>query len=271
MCCERGTCGEATTRALDTTFAGSSGLSRGTVAGWTGALRFTQPLHCGDRALTPAPDAAAVSNGEKPMSRLRRRHIFIPLAICLIVPAVTALGMGGATLGASSSATTDEFPIKASDDAYGYDRNPNSIRSQSVRYSLPRSPKRASRPSCLPMGAIGVAENGVAIFNALDALDRDAVAHEVQDNCGGHPQMSGLYHYHAIPACLTKGESKHRASGLVGYALDGYPIYGPRGGGGKLLSNDDLDACHGQTSKVRFEGRRQRIYHYNATLEYPYT
>jgi len=300
------------------------------------------------------------------MSRLRRTHIFIPLAICLIVPAVTALGMGGATLGATSSATTDptalpigdgrvttsgprrgyvyscgsgfapaggppggggaqvegpwiksdgtydltakatvdgsvrwrnaklrrsktkrrrtysgnglpkrvttgEFPIKATDDAYSYDRNPNSIRSQSVRYSLPRSPKRASRPSCLPMGAIGVAENGVAIFNALDALDRDAVAHEVQDNCGGHPQMSGLYHYHAIPACLTKGESKRRASGLVGYALDGYPIFGPRGHGGKLLSNDELDACHGKTSKVFYEGRWRRIYHYNATLEYPYT
>lgn len=74
MCCERGTCGEATTRALDTTFAGSSGLSRGTVAGWTGALRFTQPLHCGDRALTPAPDAAAVSNERPPRQAAQQRR-----------------------------------------------------------------------------------------------------------------------------------------------------------------------------------------------------
>lgn len=166
---------------------------------------------------------------------------------------------------------TGEFPIRSSDDAYQYDRNPNSIRSQSVRYSLPTHPRAASTPSCLPMGAIGIAKNGVAIFNALDAGDRDAVAHEVQDRCGGHPQMSGVYHYHDIPSCLTKGESKHRASGLVGYALDGYPIYGPRGHGGRLLTNSDLDACHGQVSKVFYEGRWQRIYHYNATLEYPYT
>jgi YHYH protein len=167
--------------------------------------------------------------------------------------------------------TTGEFPVKSSDDAYQYDRNPNSIRSQSVRYSLPTHPQAAASPSCLSMGAIGIAKNGVAIFNALDAGDRDAVAHEVQDSCGGHPQMSGAYHYHDIPSCLTKGESKHRASGLVGWALDGYPIYGPRGHGGKLLTNEDLDACHGRVGKVLYEGRRQRIYHYSATLEYPYT
>jgi len=173
--------------------------------------------------------------------------------------------------GLPKGGTTGEFPVSSSDDAYQYDRNPNSIRSQSVHYALPAHPTAASKPSCLPMGAIGIAKNGVAIFNALDAGDRDAVAHEVQDSCGGHPQQSGEYHYHDIPSCLTKGESKHRASGLVGYALDGYPIYGPRGARGKLLTNDDVDACHGRVSKVFLEGRWQRIYHYNATLEYPYT
>lgn len=167
--------------------------------------------------------------------------------------------------------TTGEFPIQASDDAYQYDRNPNSIAAQSDRYSLPRHPKRASSPHCLTPGPIGFTKNGVAIFDGLDAEDRDAVAHEVQDSCGGHPQMQSVYHYHSIPSCLTAGESTKKPSGLVAYALDGYPIYGPRGAGGKLLTNDDLDACHGQTSKVRFEGRRQRIYHYNATLEFPYT
>jgi hypothetical protein len=168
-------------------------------------------------------------------------------------------------------ATTGRFPISPDDDAYTYDRNPNSIRAQRVRYSLPRHPRKAVRASCLSGGPIGTAKNGVAIFNALDAEDRDAIAHETQDSCGGHPQRLGIYHYHAIPSCLTRGESKRRASGLVGWALDGYPIFGPRGSGGKLLRNADLDACHGQTSKVFYEGRRQRIYHYNATLEYPYT
>jgi hypothetical protein len=173
--------------------------------------------------------------------------------------------------GLPTKQTTGEFPIKSSDDAYQYDRNPNSIRSQSVSYSLPRHPKKAAHAGCLSGGAIGIAKNGVAIFDALDAEDRDAVAHEVQDSCGGHPQQQGVYHYHAIPSCLTEGESTKKPSGLVGYALDGYPIYGPRGAGGKLLTDADLDACHGQTSRVFFEGRWRRIYHYNATLEYPYT
>ncbi len=167
--------------------------------------------------------------------------------------------------------TTGEFPIRSSDDAYRYDRNPNSIRSQGVFYSLPRRPRRAARPSCLSGGPIGIARDGVAIFDALDALDRDAVAHEVQDSCDGHPQQRGLYHYHSIPSCLTAGESKRRPSGLIGWALDGYPIYGPRGHRGRLLTNADLDACHGTTSRVRFGGRWRRIYHYVATLEYPYT
>jgi len=168
-------------------------------------------------------------------------------------------------------APTGEFPISPASNAYRYDHNPNSIRSQRVSYSLPRHPKKAAEPGCLSGGPIGIAKNGVAIFDALDAEDRDAVAHEVQDHCGGHPQRLGIYHYHAIPSCLTRHEPKNRASGLVGWALDGYPIFGPRGHGGKLLTDADLDACHGQTSRVFYEGRRQRIYHYNATLEYPYT
>jgi hypothetical protein len=166
---------------------------------------------------------------------------------------------------------TGEFPIRADDDAYEYDRNPNSISAQSIYYSLPRHARAASSPGCLSGGPIGIARNGVAIFDALDALDRDAVAHEVQDSCGGHPQQQSVYHYHAIPSCLTAGESARKPSKLVGWALDGYPIYGPRGAKGKLLSNDDLDACHGRRSRVWLEGHWRKTYHYHATLEYPYT
>lgn len=167
--------------------------------------------------------------------------------------------------------TTGEFPVTSSDDAYRYDPNPNTISSQSVSDSLPRHPKRAAKASCVPMGAIGIAKNGVAIFNALDALDRDAVAHEVQDSCDGHPERTGTYHYHDIPDCLTKNENKHKASGVVGWALDGFPITGPRGHKGKLMTNADLDACHGKVSKIYYEGRWQKTYHYVATYEYPYT
>jgi YHYH protein len=172
--------------------------------------------------------------------------------------------------GLPKGATTGIFPISPSDDAYAYDRNPNSILSQTLSVTLPAKPKVAAKASCLPMGAIGVAVDGVAIFNALDDANRDAVAHEIQDSCNGHPQMSGIYHYHSIPTCLT-GTTVKSQEELVGYAFDGFPIFGPRDSNGKLLTDADLDACHGHVGWVTLRGKRVRIYHYNATLEYPYT
>ncbi len=172
--------------------------------------------------------------------------------------------------GLPRSTPTGHFPIAPSDPAYAYDHNPNAIARQTVLLSLPLHPKSAPRPLCVPMGMIGVAVNGVAIFNALDDASRDALAHETQDACEGHPQARGIYHYHSIPPCLT-GTTVKAQERLVGYALDGYPIYGPRGTDGKLLTDADLDACHGHVGWVSLRGKRVRIYHYNATLEYPYT
>jgi hypothetical protein len=164
--------------------------------------------------------------------------------------------------------TTGTFPIATTDDAYTYDRNPNSIAAQTLSYSLPASPQK-SGATCLSGGPIGVAVNGVAIFDGLDAGDRDAVAHEIQDSCGGHPQQQSMYHYHALPLCLT--QSKSRKSKLVGFALDGFPIYNGRDENGKRLTDDDLDKCHGRTSVVKLDGEKVKTYHYEATLEYPYT
>ncbi len=161
-------------------------------------------------------------------------------------------------------ATTGTFPIAASDDAYAYDRNPNSIGSRRVALTLPRA-RRAARAGCLPGGPVGYAINGVAIFDALDAQNRDALAHEIQDRCDGHPQRSGIYHYHSIPACLTRGARKG-ASTVVGWMLDGYPIVSEPG-----VTTARLDACHGRTSTITVFGHRVRTYHYTATADYPYT
>lgn len=166
-------------------------------------------------------------------------------------------------------ASTGRFPISSSERAYTYDHNPNRIEAQKVKLSLRREPKAAKQPSCLGFGDIGVLKDGVLLFDALDAEGRDAVAHEVQDSCDGHPQQSGIYHYHDVSSCLLD-RAKGRST-LVGYALDGYGIYVERNRKGKLLTNRQLDACHGRVSKVKWNGRKVRIYHYVATAEYPYT
>ncbi|MGJ8722676.1 MAG: hypothetical protein ACSHW9_12615, partial [Salinibacterium amurskyense] len=58
---------------------------------------------------------------------------------------------------------------------------------------------------------------------------------------------------------------------LVGYALDGFGIYVERDSAGNLPTNADLDECHGRTSTVLFDGVEQEMYHYSATLEFPFT
>ncbi len=175
------------------------------------------------------------------------------------------------TNGLPQGTTTGTFPIEASDPAYQYDRNPNSIRAQSFTWTVPAKPTVAATPSCTSLGPIGVMTNGVVIFNALDDAGRDAGAHEVQDSCQGHPQKQGVYHYHDFSTCLqTAATEAAGSSTLVGYALDGFGIYVERDASGNLPSDADLDACHGRTSTVMWDGQLTEMYHYDVTLEYPY-
>lgn len=164
--------------------------------------------------------------------------------------------------------TTGIFPIEPSDPAYRYDHNPNPIRPQNILLHLPLHPEVAAKASCVPMGMIGFTTDGVAIYNAVDNGGADAVAHEVQDHCNGHPQHDGQYHYHGPSPCMPN----EKTSGLVGYALDGFGIYGMRDRTtGRIVHDSDLDACHGTTSPVLWNGRIVDIYHYVLTQEYPYT
>ncbi|MCU1391618.1 MAG: hypothetical protein JWM34_46 [Ilumatobacteraceae bacterium] len=164
--------------------------------------------------------------------------------------------------------TTGVFPVAADDPAASYDRNPNSITQQSLSFSIPATPTEASAATCVG-GEVGIAINGVPIFNAFDAGGRDAGAWEVQDTCQGHPQDTGVYHYHSISSCLdTPGVNP---SPLVGYAFDGFGIYGSRDAAGNQIHDADLDECHGTTSPVMWDGALVTMYHYVATHEFPYT
>jgi YHYH protein len=166
-----------------------------------------------------------------------------------------------------------QFPIRPGSAAHAYDRNPNSIREQPVLLRLPAQPKIAEQPSCVPLGMIGFALSGVAIFNAFDLQGRDAPAYEIQDQCNGHPERTGQYHYHDWSPCLAK-DAQGKAYAFdepVGWMLDGFPILGPFDANGKPFTNAELDECHGTTGGVRINGQVTQMYHYRFTLEYPYT
>ncbi|HEY3948695.1 YHYH protein [Phenylobacterium sp.] len=166
---------------------------------------------------------------------------------------------------------TGEFPIKAGTRAYDYDRNPNHIAERQVLLTLPAQPVAADRPACVPMGMIGFAVSGVAIFNAFDATLRDAPAYEIQDRCNGHPERTSQYHYHNWSPCLAQGTGKPDPQVPVGWMLDGFPILGPYDAKGVAITDADLDECHGRTGPVKSDGRTVVTYHYRFTLEFPYT
>lgn len=161
---------------------------------------------------------------------------------------------------------TGVFPIAATDPAYAYDHNPNSISAQSFMETVPASPVYSDTPYCMG-GEVGVMLSGVPLFNGFDAELRDAPANELQDSCDGHPQVSGEYHYHGLSRCFTDISVKT----VLGYALDGFPITGPLVAAGKYLTTEDLDQCHGITSTITVNGQPVTTYHYVMTQDFPYS
>ena len=164
--------------------------------------------------------------------------------------------------------TTGIYPVSSSDDAYQYDRNPNTIKAQTVSFSLPLNPTEIQTASCVG-GMVGISLAGPYIFNGFDAGGRDAVAIEIQDKCGGHPQRTGVYHYHGYSDCLSEYGVKSGNGTLIGYAFDGFGIFSPTEGGKKLYTKD-LDDCHGHKHTIMWDGKEVEMYHYHATADFPY-
>lgn len=119
--------------------------------------------------------------------------------------------------------------------------NPNSISTQDYRYSIPSRPQIAPQPTALRMQSFGIAVNGVPFDpNAAEWWDE---ARQWQyepmkpggnslgiDQHNAHVQPTGAYHYHGLPTGLIINLTGGKASMvLIGWAADGFPIYGPWG------------------------------------------
>lgn len=151
--------------------------------------------------------------------------------------------------------------------------NPNSIRVQQFQFRLPLKPQLANEITRVPMGPIGVALNGVVFFNPFEQGGMNAVAGYSEvwlDSCCGHPQQTGVYHYHKYPVCVKspfKDDGKQH-SPIIGFAFDGFPIYGPYESNDVMAKDLDgaaaLDVCNGHADE-------QRGYHYHVTPgKFPY-
>jgi hypothetical protein len=149
---------------------------------------------------------------------------------------------------------------------YSFNKNPNTIGSFNYTFKIPLNPAPASNHVATPLGAIGVALNGVPFYNQY-AGPNQPLTNEFQsfDQYAGHPTPNSNYHYHVEPIYLTN--IKATRSSLLGFLLDGYPVYGPEENGA-LVTNEMLDAFHGHTHTT--EDYPNGIYHYHITNNDPY-
>ena len=122
-------------------------------------------------------------------------------------------------------------------------QNPNMASDQNWVWRIPLNPTPAPPNNRVDvwLGQIGVAVNGVPFYGPHDAFSylgrgvwyQNANVFEAMsfDVGLGHPQQRGAYHYHQAPRLLLDQRGHHAAhhSLIMGFAFDGYPVYGPFG------------------------------------------
>lgn len=147
-----------------------------------------------------------------------------------------------------------------------FNKNPNTINTQNYTFKIPINPQVASTHSATPLGPIGISLNGVPFFNQYAGPNQPLTNEVVSfDQYWGHPAQGGDYHYHVEPLYLTT--VKASKSALLGFLLDGFPVYGPEENGA-TVTNAQLDAYHGHTGITA--DYPNGIYHYHITDTDPY-
>ncbi|WP_299353669.1 YHYH protein [uncultured Shimia sp.] len=157
--------------------------------------------------------------------------------------------------------------------------NPHSISRCNKTYQLTTTP-RVGRAKDLKLAELfGVAVNGIpfdpgaAEFwqgNPRSGWQYEALGGAVPlglDSNYAHVQPDGTYHYHGMPIGLMQqlGWSRHKASPLIGYAADGFPIYALTATkGGKVVK---MTSSYRLKSGTRPGGRQPGGHHDGAFVQ----
>ena len=148
-------------------------------------------------------------------------------------------------------------------------------KAQSYNFTIPTTPKYSSKVTSTSLGSIGVMISGAVLYNPFEGdgktvamannftiTNSAGITASFVDKCTGHPTPGiGAYHYHGLPSCVTaKVDKVSKPSHIIGFALDGFPIYGDRDNKGKQVTAKNLDKCNGVNSATpEFP---KGIYHY---------
>ena len=187
------------------------------------------------------------------------KKLLLPLTACLITGQVwaqspeikswiqntTAKGYGGIVSNVQlvQYNTTDVYVSASCIPGYSIGPwlgDPNIPANMNFVYKITRNPTpNTGTLTKVGLGHVGVWTNGVSIFNTPDAMsdgsagywNQNAYVYEGSsfDNCLGHPAPGGEYHHHVSPKCLYDITDNTHHSPIIGYAFDGYPVYGAYG------------------------------------------
>ena len=150
------------------------------------------------------------------------------------------------------------------------------IQPNSLDYTIPLRPQKVKETFSLPFGAMGVMISGSTVYNPYEGDGKtvamnanftltNAQGQEVafMDSCSGHPSPHPAeeYHYHGLSMCVTEQvDEQDGPSHIIGFAFDGFPIYGDRDIDGQPIDPTTLDECNGIESPTpEFP---DGIYHY---------
>jgi hypothetical protein len=162
-----------------------------------------------------------------------------------------------------------ESTMYVNDTRPGFNKAPgNKVASFNYTFKIPKNPQVAANHQPLGTATIGIAINGVPIFNQYAAGNTPIVVGQGEytsfDLYGGHPAPTNDYHYHIEPNYITAEKGN---SALLGFLLDGFPVYGPVENN-VTITNADLDVYHGHTTATA--DYPDGIYHYHTTDAAPF-
>lgn len=165
-------------------------------------------------------------------------------------------------------------------------KTPAGLKSQNFSWTISTKPTVAAATTSIEskMSAVAFTVTGLPIYGPMEGPTPtveaygDPVYNDLLDTCGGHTGYNADYHYHqifAVSACSLEET-------IVGYALDGFPIYSnpsykwksgyEKTGNPKSYSfkaytytggTNALDKCNGQT-------QTDGSYRYYITESFPY-
>jgi hypothetical protein len=177
-------------------------------------------------------------------------------------------------------------------------KTPNGLKEQKYTWTVPLKPKKSAKATSIEtrMGTLGFTVTGIPIYGPMegpvpaDSAFGDPVYNGLVDSCGGHTGYNSDYHDHVL---ITTSECNLAKRRVLGYAIDGFPIYNSYGCTNKSCTKTvkvtsgyvktgnpksnawnaytyraskkagQLDACNGRTEP-------DGSYGYHATSAFPY-